>query len=100
MPITADVQSTIAQRYAALGAAVTHDPTQEKTVLAPHFNDSAKAKLSSFEYNPLTVVVQKIVMQGNTLEVHAEYVGVHGHNANTVDHWILINGAWYLVSRN
>lgn len=99
MPVSADVQSSIAQRYAQLGAAVTHDPTQEQRVLATNFTDHAKLKLSSFEYDPLTVVVQKIVMTGDKLEVHAEYVGMHGHNANTVDHWILIDGAWYLVDR-
>jgi hypothetical protein len=100
MPVSADVQSAISQRYAALGAAVTHDPTQEKNVLAPQFHDRAKMKLASFNYDPLTVIVQKIVLSGDKLEVHAEYVGVHGHNANTVDHWILIDGTWYLVDRN
>ncbi|MGB6985293.1 MAG: hypothetical protein WBD74_04860 [Candidatus Aquilonibacter sp.] len=99
MPVSADVQSSISQRYAALGNAVTHDPTQEQRVLATNFKDRAKVKLSSFEYDPLTVVVQKIVLSGDKLEVHAEYVGVHGHNTNTVDHWILIDGTWYLVDR-
>ena len=48
-----DVQSTIAQRYAQLGNAVTHDPSQEQSVLAPHFNDRARVKLSTFEYDPI-----------------------------------------------
>jgi hypothetical protein len=100
MPITADIQSTIAQRYAELGNAVTHDPSQERSVLAPHFNDRAHVKLSTFEYDPLTVVVQKIRMNGNRLEVHAQYVGVHGHNAVTIDHWSMIDGEWRLVDRS
>lgn len=95
-----DVQSSISQRYAELGDAVTHDPTQEERVLATDFKDHAKVKLKSFEYDPLTVVVQKIVLHGDALEVHAQYVGVHGHNSNTVDHWILIDGAWFLTDRN
>jgi hypothetical protein len=95
-----DVQSAISQRYAELGNAVTHDPTQEQRVLATDFKDRAHVKLATFEYNPLTVVVQKIVLQGDEVEVHAEYVGVHGHNITTVDHWILIDGAWFLTDRN
>jgi hypothetical protein len=95
-----DVQSAISQRYAQLGNAVTHDPTQEERVLATDFKDRAHVKLSTFEYDPLTVVVEKIVLQGDEVEVHAEYVGVHGHNATSVDHWILIDGAWFLVDRN
>jgi hypothetical protein len=94
-----DVQSAISERYAELGNAVTHDPTQEQTVLASDFKDRAKVKLSSFEYDPLTVVVQKISQQGDEITVHAEYVGVHGHNSSTVDHWILIDGAWFLTDR-
>jgi hypothetical protein len=100
MPVSADVQSAIAQRYAQLGSAVTHDPTQEQRVFATDFKDRAPVKLSTFEYDPLTVVVQKIVLNGDSVEVHAEYVGVHGHNTKTVDHWILIDGAWFLVDRN
>ncbi|HTX57410.1 MAG TPA: hypothetical protein VMD47_09975 [Candidatus Acidoferrales bacterium] len=99
MPVSADVQSAITQRYAELGDAVTHDPTQERDVLAPEFKDRARMKLATFEYDPLTVVVQKIVVKGNGLEVHAEYVGVHGHNVNTVDHWVKRDGQWYLVDR-
>lgn len=100
MPVSMEVQSAIAQQYAALGSAVTHDPTQENTVLAPHFHDRAHEKLATFEYDPLTVLVEKIVVQGNRLEVHAQYVGVHGHNVRTVDHWIMIDGAWRLLDRN
>jgi hypothetical protein len=99
VPVSADVQSTISQRYAQLGSAVTHDPTQEQRVLATNFKDRAKVKLSTFEYDPLTIVVQKIVMRGDKLEVRAEYVGVHGHNATTVDHWTRIDGTWLLVDR-
>lgn len=99
MAVSADVQSAISQRYAQLGSAVTHDPTQEHRVLATNFKDRAHVKLASFEYDPLTVLVQKIVLRGDEVEVHAQYVGVHGHNTNTVDHWILIDGAWFLVDR-
>jgi len=100
MPVSADVQAAIAQRYAALGNAVTHDPSTEGDVLAPHFKDHSKQKLGSFEYDPLTVVVQKIVWKGNRLEVHAEYVGVHGHNVQSVDQWMRIDGEWRLLDRN
>ena len=99
MPVSADVQLAISQRYAQLGAAVTHDPTTERSLLAPHFQDHAKVKLSTFEYDPLTVVVQKISMQGDKITVRAEYVGIHGHNATSIDRWILIDGTWYLVDR-
>jgi hypothetical protein len=99
MPVPIDVQLAISQRYAELGNAVTHDPSQEQRVLASNYKDRAKVKLKSFEYDPLTVVVQKIVLHGDAVEVHAQYVGVHGHNANTVDHWILIDGAWFLTDR-
>jgi hypothetical protein len=100
MPVSADTQAAIAQRYAQLGMAVTNDPSQERSVLAPHFQDRARMKLSSFDYDPLTVVVQKIVVSPNGLEVHAEYVGLHGHNATTIDHWIDIDGVWRLLDRN
>jgi hypothetical protein len=99
MAVSADVQLAISQRYAQLGNAVTHDPSQEQRVLATDFKDHSKVKLKTFEYDPLTVVVQKIVRNGAVVEVHAQYVGVHGHNVNTVDHWILIDGAWYLTDR-
>jgi hypothetical protein len=99
MAVAADVQLAITQRYSQLTNAVTHDPTQERAVVAPQFRDRAKMTLRSFEYDPLTVVVQKIVRTGDRIEVHAQYVGVHGHNANTVDQWIGIDGQWYLVER-
>ncbi|HTU68728.1 MAG TPA: hypothetical protein VMF11_00275 [Candidatus Baltobacteraceae bacterium] len=100
MPVPMEVQSTIAQRYAQLGNAVTHDPTQEASVLAPHFKDRARMKLATFEYDPLTVLVRKIVLHGNRLEVYAEYVGIHGHSTNTIDRWIKIAGEWRLLDRN
>jgi len=100
MPVSTDVQLAITQRYGQLANAVTHDPTQERAVLAPRFKDRSKFKLASFEYDPLTVVVQKIVRSGDKAEVHAQYVGVHGHNVNTVDRWISIDGVWYLVDRS
>lgn len=100
MPVSIAVQSEIAQRYAVLGSAITHDPTQEQAVLAPHFHDRARVKLSTFEYDPLTVLVRKIAVDGSRLEVHAQYVGVHGHNADTIDHWAKIDGQWRLLDRN
>jgi len=100
MPVTADVQLAITQRYTQLTNAVTHDPGAEKALLAPHFRDGARFKLGSFEYEPLTVVVQKIVRHGDRLEIHAQYVGVHGHNANVIDRWIAIGGEWYLLARS
>jgi hypothetical protein len=97
MPVSADVQSAITLRYAQLGNAVLRDPAQERNVLAPDFHDRARMKVSSFNYQPLTVVVEKIVKQGDRLEVHAQYVGIHGHNAEAVDHWQLIDGQWLLT---
>lgn len=101
MSVTADVQAAISQRYAQLADSVTHGKQDvEKTILAPHFADRAKIKLTSFEYDPLTVVVQKITAGGSgTLTVHAEYVGVHGHNSTTVDVWQKKADDWVLVSR-
>ena len=100
MPVPMAIQSAISQRYAQLGDAVTHDPAQEQAVLAPHFHDRARLKLSSFEYDALTVLVEKIVVVGKRLEVHAQYVGVRGHNAHTIDHWVMIDGQWRLADRN
>lgn len=100
MPLSSDVQSTIAQRYAQLADAVTHDPSQERGVLAAHFHDRARVKLTTFEYDPLTVMVEKIIVQNERLEVHARYVGVQGHNVQTVDHWLKIGGFWRLSDRN
>jgi hypothetical protein len=100
MPVSMDVQSTISQRYAQLSSAVTHDPTQERSFLSPHFNDAAKFKLRSFEYDPLTVIVQRIDSHPDGLYVRAEYVGVHGHNEVTVDHWQMVAGQWMLAARH
>jgi hypothetical protein len=100
MPVSMDVQSAISQRYAQLSSAVTHDPTQQRSVLSPHFNDAAKFKLASFDYNPLTVIVQRIDSHPDGIYVHAEYVGIHGHNEVTVDHWQMIGGQWVLAARH
>ena len=101
MPVSADVQAAISQRYAQLADSITHaNAAEEKAILAPHFVDRAKMKLGSFEYDPLTVLVQKIVVTGGgRLTVHAEYVGVHGHNATTVDVWQKKDDDWILLSR-
>jgi hypothetical protein len=100
MPVSMDVQSTISQRYAQLSNAVTHDPPQERSVLAPHFADNAKFKLSTFEYDPLTVIVQRIDSRPDGLYVRAEYVGIHGHNEVTLDHWQNVAGTWVLAARH
>ncbi len=100
MPVSMDVQSTISQRYAQLSNAVTHDPTQERSVLSRRFNDAAKFKLTSFEYDPLTVIVQRIDSHPDGLYVRAEYVGIHGHNEVTVDHWQMVSGQWVLTARH
>jgi hypothetical protein len=94
-----NVQYAITQRYGQLTDAITHDPSGEKAVLAPNFSDRSKAKLNSFEYDPVTVLVQKMSAQPDGVYVNAEYVGVHGHNVTTVDHWEFMNGQWFLVSR-
>ncbi|HEY5340520.1 MAG TPA: hypothetical protein VIK27_05800 [Candidatus Aquilonibacter sp.] len=86
--------------YAQLSSAVTNgDRPGEQALLAPHFEDRSKAKLSSFEYDPLTVEVSSIARSGkNALIVHATYYGVHGHREPVVDQWILVGGQWRLLS--
>jgi hypothetical protein len=100
VPVTVDVQSAITQRYGELTNAITHDPAAEKSVLAPNFTDASKAKLSSFEYDPVTVVVQKMSVEGSAVLVTAQYVGIHGHNVATIDRWVFLNGKWYLAARH
>jgi len=100
MPVSMDVQSAISQRYAQLSNAVTHDPSQERGVLSPHFHDAAKLKLATFEYDPLTVIVQRIDARPDGLYIRAEYVGIHGHNEVTLDHWQMISGQWVLAARH
>jgi hypothetical protein len=100
MPITADVQAAISQRYALLADSVTHGKRSvEKSMLGPGFYEHTKAKLETFEYDPLTVIVQKITVSGDTIVVKAEYVGIHGHNGITLDRWVQQNGDWVLASR-
>ncbi len=100
MAVTADVQAAISQRYAQLADSITHGKRDvEKSILGPHFIDHGKLKLESFEYDALTVIVQKVAVSGGEIVVRAEYVGVHGHNGVTVDRWAKKNGTWILVSR-
>jgi len=100
MPVSADVQMAISTRYAQLADSITHGKRKtEASILGPHFVDHGRLKLESFEYDPLTVVVQKITLSGSDLVVHAEYVGVHGHNVTTVDRWAQKGDAWVLISR-
>ena len=100
MPVPPVTQMTMAQTYARLANAVTHDPTSEKGFLAPHFTDRAKIKLAAFEYDPLTVQVLAITPRGKVFLVHARYVGVGTKNDETVDRWLLLDGAWRLAERN
>jgi hypothetical protein len=101
VPVAPDVQAAISQRYAQLATAVLNgDKAAESAVLAPHFRDRAKITLASFEYDPLTVMVEKMDVRGPRLEVHAKYVGVHGHTVETIDYWQKIDGAWRLSQRD
>jgi hypothetical protein len=100
MPVSVDVQATISQRYAQLADSVTHGKrTIEKSMLGPGFYEHTKAKLETFEYDPLTVIVQKITARGDAIVVRAYYVGIHGHNVVTDDRWIQRDGDWVLASR-
>ena len=100
MPVSDDVQSAISQRYGQLTDSVTHGKREEeRAVLAPDFTDRAKQKLESFEYDALTVVIRKIDSDGGIIVVQASYVGVNGHNADTIDRWKKIDGQWELLSR-
>ena len=100
MPVSAAVQMAISQRYIALTDSITHgNESAERSVLAPHFTDHAKLKLLDYEYDALTVLVQKISAHGNQLVVHAQYVGIGKRHENAVDTWTLINGEWKLARR-
>jgi hypothetical protein len=101
MPVSTDVQMTMSQRYAQLADSITHaHDDAERAILAPHFSDRAKIKLTAYEYDPLTVLVQKIQMNGKLMIVHAQYAGVQGKHENTVDRWLLLDGSWRLAQRN
>jgi len=91
----------VSQRYAQLAESIAHGHDDvERELLAPHFSDKAKLKLSVYEYDPLTVLVQKIQVHGGTMIVHAQYVGVQGRHEVTVDRWLLLGGAWRLAQRD
>ena len=102
MAVPAQVQSTISQTYATLADSITHNkPAVEKSILAPKYIDHASLKLNVYQYDPLTVLVQKVDAQGSTmLVVHAQWVGIGKNHENTVDRWSLMNGSWRLVERN
>jgi hypothetical protein len=101
VPVTADVQAAISRRYIALTDSITHGHEDaERAMLAPHFSDHAKLKLSIYEYDPLTVLMQKMSMSGNTLIVHVQYVGVGKRRENAIDRWTLIDGVWKLLDRS
>lgn len=101
MPISADAQLAISQRYAQLADSITHGHEEaEQSILAPHFSDRAKEKLAAYQYDPLTVKVQKIQVNGTWMVVHAQYVGVQGKHETTVDRWLLLDGAWRLAQRD
>ena len=100
MPVASATQAAISQLYAQLAESITHGKHEvEEAVLSTHFVDKAKMKLDTFEYDPLTVIVRKIDRDGAALVVHASYVGVRGHNADTVDRWERYGDSWVLVSR-
>ena len=101
MAVSADVQIAVSQRYAQLADSVTHGHDKgEREILAPHFSDTAKIKLSAYEYDPLTVLVQNIQVNGSTMTVHAQYIGVQQKRENTVDRWLLLDGVWRLAERD
>ena len=101
MPVSPDVQMAVSQRYAQLADAITHGHDDvEKSLLAPHFKDKAKIKLDTYEYDALTVLVEKIQVQGNAMTVHAQWVGIGKNHENTVDKWLLLDGTWRLAQRN
>jgi hypothetical protein len=101
MAVSADVQMAVSTRYAQLADSITHGHENvEKAMLAPHFKDRAKIKLDVFEYDPLTVLVQKIELHGKSMLVHAQWVGVGKNRENTVDRWLLLNGTWRLAERD
>ncbi len=97
--VSIDTQAAIAQRYAELATAMQHGDTRdERAILAPRFVDRGHPRLATFELDPLAVMVQKIVvLRDGSLEVHAHYVGWHGHNANAVDRWVRLRGVWRLA---
>lgn len=101
MPVSADVQIAVSQRYMQLADSITHGHVDaERELLAPHFSDRAKIKLAAYEYDPLTVLVQTIHVDGRTMIVHAQYVGVQRKHENTVDRWLLLDGSWRLAQRD
>jgi|SRR5579863_3496766 len=100
MPVSIDTQAAISQQYGQLANSVTHGQSDvEKSILAPKFADRAKVKLKSFELDALTIMVQRIDAKGKTIEVRAQYVGVRGHNAISIDDWVMSGGTWRLASR-
>lgn len=100
MTVPAHIQMTIAQSYATLAESITHDkPEAERAILAPAFADRATIKLQTYEYDPLAVLVQRIDPRGNTMIVHAQWVGVGKNRENTVDRWLLLDGTWRLAER-
>ena len=100
MPVPVDVQGAITERYSELANSITHAELGiDPHVLAKHFVDRSKMKLASFDYDPLTVVVQRMTSSGNAVIVRAEYVGVHGHNVVSTDVWERQGLDWVLVSR-
>lgn len=91
----------VSQRYAQLADSITHGhDAAERAILAPRFSDKAKLKLAAYEYDPLTVLVQKIQVHAGTMIVRAQYVGVQGKHETTVDRWLLLDGTWRMAQRD
>jgi hypothetical protein len=101
VPVSAAVQTAVSQRYARLADAIMNGHKNiERALLAPHFIDAARVKLRAYEYDPLTIVVRRITVDGATMTVFAQYVGSDGRSAHSLDTWQRIDGAWRLVRRN
>lgn len=101
MAVPAQVQSMLTQSYAALADSITHNkPDVERSILASGYRDRATIKLDAYEYDPLTVVVQKIQANGTTMIVHAQWVGIGKNRENTIDRWLLLDGTWRLAERD
>lgn len=99
--VSAGVQQAIAQRYAQLADSITHGKQAvEKSIVAPQLIDRGKIKLGAYEYDPLTVLVQRVNRHGAGIVVKASYVGVRGRNEVTFDRWLLVDGTWRLMERD
>lgn len=99
--MTAQTQSAITERYSSLANALTHgEAARERQILAPQFRDRAHIVLGRYAYDPLTVLVRHMSLEGDTIVVRARYIGVHGKVETTLDRWLLLGGTWRLAERD